>query len=156
MSEPASAEEISSHFSVAEDWEDSLDALFDGDTLLCSDAPEMISDADGKDNVYEFDFSSQMLGSFDGRLLVGERTEVKSVVSVQVILADDVGNRMEYKADSHDLGHLVYIAQQTYVPSSVRCLVTLQPNIRLNPQTLFFHISCPSPTPAESKERKQK
>lgn len=110
-----------------------------------------------KDNTYEFRFDPQMIDYFGGQLLIGELTEVKSIVRVQVILYDADNNPLQFISETHDLGHLLDVKHPGYAFFSVRCLLELRASSPFNPRSLFFHfarlLSTSASTSNESKDR---
>ena len=139
-------------FVYLETWEESLDDLYDGDTFLRSDSPDMILGGTIRDDTYEFQLGPQLSGYYGGRLLIGELTETKNIISVDLILCDssgnnivdDFGNPIRCTSSPHDFGNLLDITHRGYDFAYMKCHLKLKPKARFKPHKLFFHCEHPS------------
>ncbi|UJR15341.1 hypothetical protein I4U23_002290 [Adineta vaga] len=140
--------------STRQAWESSLDQVYNDDTFLYSDSPDTIFDSSMKDDSCEFKFDSRFNVFLGGQLLIGELTEKKNIIGVEIILCDSNensifdsdGNPILYMSRSHDFGHLLDIVHQSYEFTYVKCRLTLQANSNFDLHNLFFHCARPLPT----------
>jgi hypothetical protein len=143
-------------------FETNLDNLDEGDTVPYSYLSDIITDSRIEDDVCQFRFGPQITDYFGNRLLIGELTQLKTVVSVQIIfydesndiVNDDSGNPIQYSSSPHDLGHLLDILHQGFVFSYAKCLLKLQRDSNFNIHNLFFHFSNSSSISSESETNK--
>jgi hypothetical protein len=137
-----------------------LDSVYPGDTVSVEDLSEMIIGSKIEDDICQLEFDSKIVNYFGKRLLIGELTELKRIISVQIIfydesddiLFDDVGNPKQYTSTSHDLGHLLDILYQGFRFSSVKCLLRLQSDSNFDLRNIFFHFEESSSISSESKK----
>jgi hypothetical protein len=137
-----------------------LDNVYPGDTVSVADLSEMIIDSKIEDNICQLEFDPKIINYFGERLLIGELTQLKTIISVQVIfydesddiLFDDVGNPRQYTSTSHDLGHRVDILHQGFRFSYVKCLLRSQSDSKFDLSNIFFHFEESSSIPSESRK----
>ncbi len=140
-----------------------MDNLYEGDTVPYSYLSDIITDSRIEDDVCQFRFGPEITDYFGDRLLIGELTQLKTVISVQIIfyddsdsiILDDSGNPIQYTSSRHDLGHLLDILHQGFVFSYAKCLLRLQSDSNFDLHNLFFHFSHSSSRTSES-EKEQK
>jgi hypothetical protein len=139
-----------------------LDNLDEGDTVPYLYLSDIITDSRIEDGVCQFRFGPQITDYFGDRLIIGELTQLKTVVSVQIIFYDEsngivndgFGNPIQYSSSPHDLGHLLDILHQGFAFSYAKCLLKLQPDSNFDPRNIFFHFSKSSSISSESETNK--
>jgi len=137
-----------------------LDNVYPGDTVSVEDLSEMIIGSKIENDICQLEFDPKILNYFGKRLLIGELTELKRIISLQIIfydesdniLLDDFGNPREYPSTPDDLGHLLDILYQGFRFSYVKCLLRLQSDSNFDLQNIFFHFEDSSSISSESKK----
>jgi hypothetical protein len=130
----------------------SLEEIYQGRTVIFSDLSYIVTDSRIEDDICQFRFNPQIMDYFSDRLLVGELTQLKTIISVEIIFYDDSdaivldnnGNPIQYKSSPHDLGHILDILYRGFIFSYAQCLLRLQPDSSLDFRNIFFHFSHPS------------
>ena len=137
-----------------------LDEFYEGDTFALRDLSDIITHRRIEDNICQFRLGPQITGYFGDRLLIGELTQLKTVVSVQIIFYDDsdsilldgFGDSIQYSSSPHVLGHLFDILHPGLVFSYAKCLLQLRPDSNFDLNNLFFHFEHASSIVSESEK----
>jgi hypothetical protein len=124
-----------------------LDNVYPGETVSVADLSELIIDSKIEDDICQLEFDPKMLNYFGERLLIGELTQLKTIINVQIIfydenyqiVFDDFGNPIQYTSTPHDLGHHLDILHQGFTFSYVKCLLRFKPDWNFDLTNIFFH-----------------
>lgn len=129
-----------------------------GNTYLYDFLSNITSEISREGDTYQFRFSPDISTYMGERLLIGELTQVKTIVRVQITfygdndnaVCDDSGDPIQYTSTRHALGHILDILHRGFSFSYAKCLLTLLPGRSFNLQDLFFHFAQLSSTGSEN------
>lgn len=126
-----------------------LDNVYRGRTISIRSLTDIITHETLRNDMYEFRMNCPRIDYFGDKLLIGELTELKSIMNVEMIcydnsdmiVIDTSGNPLRYLSSYHQLGHRLDIFHRGYGCSYVTIRFKLQSKTYFDQSKLFFHFS---------------